>query len=82
MLGFGVVKLVVLVACFVASATSACVPDFSDGLLADAKVLQHPAVISAFEEVEEAFSALYQSTTRDGLSFAVVCSLNGLACRF
>ncbi|CAO2652489.1 Nn.00g007720.m01.CDS01 [Neocucurbitaria sp. VM-36] len=52
--------------------TGACVPDFPEQLLSDATVLQHPAVIAAFEKVERSLSTLYVNTTRDGLSFAVI----------
>lgn len=56
----------------IATVTGACVPDYPEKLLADPAVLQHPAVIVAFEEVGRNLSALYINTTRDGLSFAVV----------
>jgi hypothetical protein len=35
-------------------------------------VLQHPAVISAFEDVQRLLAGFYVNTTRDGLSFAIV----------
>lgn len=53
-------------------ARCACVPDYADKILSDPLVLQHPAVIAAFEQVQRNLSALYVNTTRDGLSFAVV----------
>jgi hypothetical protein len=52
--------------------TCACVPDFADKILSDPLILQHPAVITAFEQVQRNLSALYINTTRDGLSFAIV----------
>ncbi|KAF2729479.1 beta-lactamase/transpeptidase-like protein [Polyplosphaeria fusca] len=51
---------------------AACVPDVPEKILADPAVLQHPAVIAAFRDVERNLSALYVNTTRDGLSFAIV----------
>lgn len=59
---------------FIALVAGACVPDYPEKLLADPAVLQHPAVVAAFEAVERDLSALYFNTTRDGLSFAVVSS--------
>jgi hypothetical protein len=56
-------------------ALSACVPDVPDILLYDPAVLQHPAVIAAFNEVNRNLSALFVNTTRDGLSFAIVSYL-------
>jgi hypothetical protein len=58
-----------------ATASGACVPDFPERLLADAAVLQHPSIVAAFEEVERELSSLYINTTRDGLSFAIVSTL-------
>ncbi|KAF4550746.1 Beta-lactamase-like protein 1 [Elsinoe fawcettii] len=54
------------------SVLSACVPDFSSRLLSDPAILQHPAVVEAFREVERNLSALFTGNTKDGLSFAVV----------
>jgi hypothetical protein len=56
----------------IAVAAGACVPDFPNILLADPGVLQHAAVVTAFEQVGKKPAALYDDTTRDGLSFAVV----------
>lgn len=56
-------------------AVGACVPDYPEKLLADPAVLQHPAVVAAFEEVGRNLSKLYVNTTRDGLSFAVVSAI-------
>lgn len=53
-------------------AIGACVPDLPAKLLSDPAMLQHPAVIAAFEQVQQNLSALYINTTRDGLSIAVV----------
>lgn len=50
----------------------ACIPDVPSRFLSDPAVLEHPAVVTAFREVERNLSALYINTTRDGLSFAVV----------
>lgn len=52
----------------------ACIPDVPEKLLWDPAVLQHPAVTAAFQIVEKSLSDLFINTTRDGLSFAVVCS--------
>jgi hypothetical protein len=52
--------------------SSACVPDFPTRLLHDSTVLEHPAIVAAFQEVERNLSALFVETTRDGLSFAIV----------
>jgi hypothetical protein len=62
----------VLASCLLSLVASACVPDVPEKILYDPAVLQHPAVIAAFEEVQRTLSALYVNTTRDGLSFAVV----------
>lgn len=61
-----------LVGLFAKFVTSACVPDFAESLLSNPTVLQHPAVVAAFERVGKSLSSLYINTTRDGLSFAVV----------
>lgn len=53
----------------------ACVPDFPNTLLFDPLVLQHAAVVDALQEVQRNLSTLYVNTTRDGLSFAVVCGV-------
>lgn len=52
----------------------ACVPDVPDQLLSDPTVLKHPSVVEAFEKVERELSGFFVNTTRDGLSFVVVCS--------
>jgi hypothetical protein len=62
----------VLASLFITFVTPACVPDYLESILADAAVLQHPAVLAAFEDVGKNLSALYVNTTRDGFSFAVV----------
>jgi hypothetical protein len=57
---------------------AACVPDFPEKLLADARVLRHSAVQAAFERIAEQLAGLYEGDaeggngTRDGLSFAIV----------
>jgi hypothetical protein len=66
--------LLVLAAYLLPYAACACVPDFADKILSDPLVLQHPAVIAAFEQVQQNLSSLYINTTRDGLSFGVVCT--------
>lgn len=54
---------------------AACVPDVPEALLADPQVLNHPAVLKAFDEVENILQKPYDAnTTRDGLSFAIVGS--------
>lgn len=64
-----------LASCWIKVATAACIPDYPEKLLADPAVLRYPAVIAAFEDVERYLSDFYINTTRDGLSFAVVCHL-------
>lgn len=66
--------ILVLAAYLLARGTCACVPDFADKILSDPLILQHPAVIAAFKQVQQNLSSLYIDTTRDGLSFAVVCT--------
>lgn len=66
--------LVLIVAVVVPFVASVCVPDVPQKLLADPAVLQHPAVTSALETIEQSLSELFISTTRDGLSFAIVRS--------
>ncbi|PNS15158.1 hypothetical protein CAC42_8159 [Sphaceloma murrayae] len=64
-----------LAVCFVALATVAstsCIPDVPTSLLSEPSILQHPAVVAAFAEVERNLSSLFTGNTRDGLSFAVV----------
>ena len=66
--------ILVLAAYLLAHGTCACVPDFADKILSDPLILQYPAVIAAFKKVQQNLSSLYIDTTRDGLSFAVVCT--------
>ena len=70
----GLAVAVLLTSYLVTFTAGACIPDFPEKLLSDVAVLQHSAVIAAFEEVARNISALYVNTTRDGLSFAVVSS--------
>jgi hypothetical protein len=65
-------RLLLIASCIVAFVFGACVPDQPDKLLADPAVLQHPSIVTAFEEVGKTLSELYLNTTRDGLSFAIV----------
>ncbi|KAF2622503.1 beta-lactamase/transpeptidase-like protein [Macroventuria anomochaeta] len=54
-------------------ARAACVPDVPEELLAYTPVLSHPAVLKAFERVEELLQKPYDdNVTRDALSFAIV----------
>lgn len=54
-------------------ANTACVPDVPEKQLADPQVLNHPAVLGAFDEVEKALQKPYDAnSTRDGFSLAVV----------
>lgn len=64
--------LALLAGGFIATVSGACVPDYPEKLLADPAILKHPAVVAAFEQVGRNLSSLYNNTTRDGLSFAVV----------
>lgn len=73
--------VVLLASSLITLVAAACVPDFPDKLLSDVAVIQHQAVLAAFEEVERNLSSLYINTTRDGLSFAVV-SINLLCVGF
>lgn len=66
-------KTLAALSCLLALGGSACVPDFSEKVLSDTAILEHPAVVAAFDEVQRSLSALYVNTTRDGFSFAVVC---------
>jgi hypothetical protein len=68
-------SFVLLASDLITIATGACVPDFPEVVLADPAVLQHAAVVAAFKQVGENFTALYGNTTRDGMSFAVVSAL-------
>ncbi|KAF2845988.1 beta-lactamase/transpeptidase-like protein [Plenodomus tracheiphilus IPT5] len=49
-----------------------CVPYFPEKLLHDPTVIVHSSVVAALAEVQRNLTALCASTTRDGLSFAVV----------
>lgn len=52
---------------------AACVPDVPEKLVANAKVLDHPAVVKAFEDVGGLLRRPYDgNATSDGLSFAIV----------
>jgi hypothetical protein len=69
------IRVILLLAGYFLSFTaSACVPDFPEKLLSDPLILEHPSVVTAFEQVQQNLSALYVNTTRDGLSFAIVCT--------
>lgn len=74
MAGLVMNSLLFVASCFSTLVTGACVADYPDRLLADPSILKHPAVVAAFEEVGRNLSSLYINTTRDGLSFAVVCA--------
>ena len=78
MRGFQGSGLLLFTTRLIAFVVGACIPDYPEKLLADPAVLQHPAVVAAFEAVGEELSALYVNTTRDGLSFAVVSSNTNL----
>jgi hypothetical protein len=70
-------RLLVATGCLTAVVQGACVPDFPDKLLSDPLVLQHAAVVAAFEEVGRNLSSLFVNTTRDALSFAIVSVCTG-----
>jgi hypothetical protein len=65
-------RVVLLAAVLFGLTDAACVPDVPAKSLADATILEHPAIVAAFDEVRKNISALYVNTTRDGLSFAIV----------
>jgi hypothetical protein len=65
-------RLLVAAGCLTAVVQGACVADFPDKLLSDPLVLQHAAVVAAFEEVGRNLSSLFINTTQDALSFAIV----------
>jgi hypothetical protein len=72
-------SFVLLASSLIAVVAGACVPDFPDVVLADPAILQHAAVVTAFEAVQMTLAELYENTTRDGLSFAIVSALRCLA---
>jgi hypothetical protein len=57
-------------------ASAACIPDVPEELLGDSQILDHPAILKAFDEVEKLLQKPYDDNiTQDGLSFAIVCAL-------
>lgn len=51
----------------------ACVPDVPEKLIANARIVDHPVVVKAFEDVEHLLRRPYSdNATRDGLAFAIV----------
>jgi hypothetical protein len=50
---------------------SACVPEVPQKLLSDPAILRHPAIVSAFQAIEQSLDELFVNTTQDGLSFAI-----------
>ncbi|CAI6340775.1 unnamed protein product [Periconia digitata] len=71
-----VVSVALVFGLFGWAVTSACIPDPPNKLLWDPEVLRHPSVVSALESLEGTLEGLFQNTTRDGLSFAVVHASN------
>ena len=51
---------------------TACVPEVPQKLLSDPKLLAHPAVISAFESINQYLDKQFENITNDALSFGVV----------
>ncbi|KZM24715.1 uncharacterized protein EKO05_0007064 [Ascochyta rabiei] len=64
---------VLVLATFTNPTIAACVPDVPERVLNDPQILNHAAIIEAFDEVEKALRKPFDAnTTRDGLSFALV----------
>lgn len=54
-------------------AGAVCVPDTPEALHVDPQVVNHPAVLKAFDKVGKILQEPYDAnSTRDGLSFAIV----------
>lgn len=61
-------------------ASSGCIPDVHSSLLSDPAILQDEAITAAFAQVQQNLSSLFENTTSDGLSFAVVSTINYTFC--